>query len=281
MKPADRPGQSVRQVATISTMGTVVSVDVRTPAPDEQFGTAVEAMTIRLRAIDQAFSPWLSDSWVSRLIDGRVSPGDCPPEVQQVIELSMNLMELTHGYFSPFWRHPEYGSNGPDPTGLVKGWAAQQASDILLSLGMPDHVVNAAGDLVVSGGPGRGADRRPWRVGIPNPFRPQELAGLIELGAAAPRWAVATSGIAELGAHVSDPHSEVFPRSIGSATAVTRLNRINEGGATVDACATALVAAGDGGAAALLEKFPAHGVDALVIEADGTVRDPSSLLARA
>lgn len=280
MKSADRPGQRVGQLATISKMGTVVSVDVRTPAPDEQFGTAVEAMTIRLRAIDEAFSPWLSDSWVSRLIDGRVSPGECPPEVQHVVELSIILTELTDGYFSPFWRRMEYGSPGPDPTGLVKGWAAQQASDVLLSQGLPDHVVNAAGDLVVSGGPGRGEDRRTWRVGITNPLRPHELAGVVELGPAAPRWAVATSGIAELGAHVRNPHTGAFPRSIGSATAVTRLNGINEGAATADACATALVAAGDE-AAALVEKFPAYGVDALVIEVDGTVRDPSSLLGRA
>lgn len=48
----------------------------------------------------------------------------------------------------------------------------------------------------------------------------------------------------------------------------------------MDACATALVAAGDE-AAALVEKFPAYGADALVIEADGTVRGPSSLLGRA
>jgi thiamine biosynthesis lipoprotein len=261
-------------------MGTVVSVDVGSPVPDERLGEAVEAITVRLRAIDETFSPWLSDSWVSRLIDGRVCLGECPPEVQHVVELSMNSMELTDGYFSPFWRRIEHGSPGPDPTGLVKGWAAQQASDILISHGLRDHVVNAAGDLVVSGSPGLGADRRTWRVGIANPLRPRELAGVVELGPGAPRWAVATSGLAELGAHVCDPHTGAFPRSIASATAVTRLNGINEGAATVDACATALVAAGDG-VAALLEKFPAHGVDALLIEAGGTVRDPSSLLGRA
>lgn len=267
----------MKHVELVATMGTVVSLDVRATDRPEGFGEAVEAATDRLRAMDDMFSPWRGHSWVSRLICGQVSPADCPPEVLHVVEMAMELMELTDGYFSPFWRRLPYGDPGPDPTGLVKGWAAQQVSDILLSHGMPDHVVNAAGDLVVSGRPAPGDPTRVWHIGIIDPARAGVVAGVVELGHGSPRWAVATSGTAELGAHVSNPHTGRFPRSVVSATAVTRLDGFSEGGAVADACATALVAAGDR-AGELVGKLRVEGVDALFIESDGSRRDPSSML---
>ena len=90
-------------------------------------------MAVRLREIDDMFSPWQRDSWVSRLISGVLVTEDCPLEVQRVVELSVQMMELTDGFFSPYWRRRPYGDPGPDPTGLVKGWAAQQASDLLVA----------------------------------------------------------------------------------------------------------------------------------------------------
>jgi thiamine biosynthesis lipoprotein len=270
----------MKQVELVSTMGTVVSLDVRTAARHEVFAEAVEAVARRLRAIDDVFSPWRPESWVSRLISGAVVPGDCPDEVQRVVGVAVELMELTDGFFSPFWRRLPYGDPGPDPTGLVKGWAAQQASDVLVAHGLPDHVVNAAGDVVVSGQSTPGDPRCAWRIGISDPHHVRALAGVVDLDQTAARWAVATSGTAELGAHVSDPHTGSFPRSLVSATAVTRLDRFDEGAAVADACATALVAAG-AAAPALLERFAAYGLDVLLIESDGSVRDPRRLLASA
>jgi FAD:protein FMN transferase len=270
----------VKQVELVSTMGTVVSLDLRTPARPEIVGQAVEAVTGRLRAIDELFSPWRPDSWVSRLISGAVGRADCPPEVQHVVELATGVMELTDGFFSPFWRRLPYGDPGPDPTGLVKGWAAQQASDLLIRHGLPDHVVNAAGDIVVSGQSAPGDPSCSWRIGISDPHRARELAGVVDLDQSTARWAVATSGTAQLGAHVSDPHTGSFPCSVVSATAVARIQGDEEGGAVADACATALVAAGER-APLLLETLRTHGVEAVIIESDGSVRDPHRLLGSA
>jgi thiamine biosynthesis lipoprotein len=267
----------MKQVELVATMGTVVSIDVRTPARPEAFREAVEAVTMRLQAIDDQFSSWRPSSWVSRLIRGVIAPADCPDEVRRVVEVALELMELTDGYFSPFWRRLPYGDTGPDPTGLVKGWAAQQASDVLMSHDLPDHVVNAAGDVVVSGRSTPGDSASTWRIGISDPRRARELVGVVDLDQTAARWAVATSGMAELGAHVSDPHTGRFPRSVVSATAVTRLERIKEGAAVADACATALVAAGER-APALLVTLAAEGVDVFLVEGDGSVRDPRGLL---
>jgi len=266
----------MKQVAVVPTMGTTVSIDVRTPTQAEIFGRAVETVTARLRDIDDVFSAWRADSWVSRLIGRRVALNGCPAEVQHVMELAVDLERRTDGYFSPFWRSP-YGDAGPDPTGLVKGWAAQQASDVLVALGLPDHAVNAAGDVVLSGRPDPAEPDARWRVGISDPHRSQALVGVVELDQSAARWAVATSGAAERGAHVRDPHTGASPISIASATAVTSLDTFEEGGAVADAYATALVAAG-GRAPALLERSAAAGVGALLVADDGSVRDPLRLL---
>jgi thiamine biosynthesis lipoprotein len=258
-------------VDRVHVMGTVVVLDVRAATRPADFDTAVEAAADRLAAIDESFSPWLHDSWVSRLLRGDVPVEDCPAEVRLVVETAERLADVTGGYFTPRWR----GGTGPDPTGLVKGWAAQQASDVLLSHGLDHHVVNAAGDLVVSGSPTGVADGTPWRIGISDPSSPGALAGVVERIPGAHRWALATSGTAELGRHVADPHTGTFPGSVAAATVVTDARTHREAGAVADACATALVAAGDQ-AARLLARLPR--VDGFVLHADGRVSDPGGLL---
>jgi thiamine biosynthesis lipoprotein len=268
-----------RHVELVRTMGTVVTLDVRAAEPPEQLAAAVRAVTDRLCGIDDVFSPWRAGSWVSRLITGRVPLADCPAEVRDVIDLAARLAALTDGYFSAFWRGPST-SAGPDPTGLVKGWAAQRASDVLLAHGLADHVVNAAGDLVMSGRPDPQDATARWRVGISDPAVPGHLAGVVELPGGSRRWAVATSGPAELGLHVTDPHTGGFPSSTASATVVAPVGGSQpEGGAFADACATALVAAGDA-AGSLMRRLSQHGVEAFLIASDGSVDDPGRLLRR-
>lgn len=269
----------MNHVEVIATMGTQVSFDIRTPASTGRVEDAIGAVTARLRSIDEMFSPWRPGSWVTHLICGQVSLAECPPDVQHVVEVAINLMGVTRGYFSPFWRRLPHGDPGPDPTGLVKGWAAQQASDILVDRGLADHVVNAGGDVVVSGQSTPGNASSAWRIGISDPHRPGELAGAVELDQTASRWVVATSGTAELGAHVTDPHTGRFLRSVASATAVTRLASCDEAAAVTDACATALVAAGPS-AAALMNRLLEHGVESVLIDKDGGVHDPHQLLVR-
>jgi thiamine biosynthesis lipoprotein len=102
----------------------------------------------------------------------------------------------------------------------------------------------------------------------------------VALPAGPGRWAVATSGVAERGSHVVDPHTGASPTAISSATAVAPLDeRGAQAGALTDACATALVAAADQ-AGALLERLGTCRVHALVIHRDGRVVDPHHLLAR-
>lgn len=261
-------------VELVHTMGTVVTLDVRGPGPKPGFESAVADATERLHRIDARLSTWIPDSWASRLLTGAVALDDCPSQVRAVVALAEDVEAATDGYFTPRWRAD---APGPDPTGLVKGWAAQRASDVLVAHGFEDHAVNAAGDVVLSGlpVPEEPADAQMWRIGISDPARAGTLLGVVELPAGPWRWAVATSGTAERGRHVVDPHTGTFPGMVASATVVARVDApLAEAGAWTDGCATALVAAG-GGAAALLADLPVHG---LVLGADGVLTDPEGLL---
>ncbi len=262
-------------VELVHTMGTVVSLDVRTTRRPAGLAAAFAAAADRLNAIDETFSTWRPDSWVSRLLHGRVPLDDCPGEVRDVVRLAAQMTDLTGGLFTAHWRD-DRARPGADPTGLVKGWAAQQASDVLLAHGLEDHVVNAAGDLVLSGAPLAVRDGSPWRVGISDPLTAGALAGVVELlPAPGARAAVATSGTAEQGRHVVDPRTGSFPGAIASATVLVEAgSRHPQAGAVADACATALVAAGEQ-AAALLAELARNEVRGFLVHADGRVTDPT------
>lgn len=261
-------------VELVHTMGTVVTLDVRGPGPDPGYGAAVADATDCLHRIDATLSTWIPDSWASRLCAGAVALDDCPSQVRTVMALAEEVAAATDGFFTPRWRAD---APGPDPTGLVKGWAAQRASDVLLAHGCVDHAVNAAGDVVLSGlpVPEETGDPQAWRIGISDPAHAGALLGVVELPAGPWRWAVATSGTAERGRHVVDPHTGAFPGAVASATVVARVDApLAEAGAWADGCATALVAAG-ADAPGLLARLPVRG---LVLEADGVLTDPDGLL---
>lgn len=261
-------------VELVHTMGTVVTLDVRGPGPAAGYEAAVADATERLHRIDATLSTWIPDSWASRLRAGTVALDDCPGQVRAVTTLAEEVAAATGGLFTPRWRGT---ATGPDATGLVKGWAAQRTSDVLLAHGFADHAVNAAGDVVLSGlpVPEERGDQQVWRIGISDPARAGALLGVVELPAGPWRWAVATSGTAEQGRHVVDPRTGIFPGAVASATAVARVDApLAEAGAWTDGCATALVAAG-ADAPALLAKLPVRG---LVLGADGLLTDPDGLL---
>ena len=262
-------------VELVHTMGTVVTLDVRAAERPAGLAAAFAEAGDRLHEIDETFSTWRQDSWVSRLVHGQVALDDCPREVRDVVRLAGRLSDLTGGLFSPHWQ-ADPARPGADPTGLVKGWAAQQASDILLAHGCVDHVVNAAGDLVLSGAPLAVRDGSPWRVGISDPVTPGALAGVVELlPGPGTRSAVATSGPAERGRHVVDPRTGTFPGAVVSATVLVETGpRHPQAGAVADACATALVAAGEQ-APAVLAELTRHEVRGFLVHADGRLTDPS------
>jgi FAD:protein FMN transferase len=189
--------------------------------------TAVASAAAALRRADSDFSTFKNDSWVSRLRRREIVPDACPAHVRDVYRLAEVCRRRTDGFFDPAWR----GDGTLDPTGLVKGWAAEQASAALAAGGFPVHCVNAAGDVRARGMP---APDRPWRVGIADPLRRGGFVAVVE-GA---DLCVATSGIAEQGDHV------INPRTGAAATGLASVTVVGADLTLADAYATAGLAAG-------------------------------------
>ena len=122
---------------------------------------------------------------------------------------------------------------------------------MLSDAGVANLCINAGGDIVARGRP---APHRRWRFGIAHPHVGDALCAVVELGDAA----MATSGTAERGAHVTDPHTGRAALDLASVTV------IGADLGTVDAYATAALAMGFDAPAWLstLEGYEAYVVDA-------------------
>lgn len=258
-------GEALRTVRLVRTMGTVISLDVRTVLPAGEVEAALRAAEAVLHDADATFSTYRPDSWISRLARREVRPADLPADVIEVFGICAEVEQLTDGWFTVRWR----GDGGLDPTGLVKGWAAGRAGQVLRAHGLADHCVNAAGDVALGGRP---PGEPAWRVGVVDPRSSQALLGIIPAGGSTGDGAVATSGIAERGAHVRDPRSGEPVTSVLSATVV------GPDPAVADGLATALVAAGATAAPALLEAWRPHGWRGCLLVADGRLFDPDRIL---
>lgn len=168
------------------------------------------------------------------------------------------LAERTGGYFTG------YPGGVLDPSGAVKGWAVERASDLLTAAGARAHAVNGCGDMQLVGEPAPG---QVWRVGIAHPLRPGTLATTV----CARDIAVATSGPAERGNHIIDPHTGAAAAGIASLTVVgPRLG-------LVDAYATAACARGIAGLD-WVEQL--DGYEAFAVLPDGDTRSTSGFASR-
>jgi FAD:protein FMN transferase len=211
-------------------MGTAISIATWTEAcPDQAGRTArgLERAFAELRRADELFSPFKPTSQISRLREGASTVERCDPEVREVLALCERLRHVTGGYFDAYAAGPDR----LDPCGVVKGWAAERASNLLAEEGVPTHYISAGGDVRLCGQP---EGDRLWRVGIADPHRPGELLATIQSA----DLAVATSGIAERGAHVLDPHRGAPATELASVTVIGPSLTL------ADAYATAAVAMG-------------------------------------
>ena len=218
---ARRPlAAGVRRVEPL--MGTAISLEIAGAVP-ERVGDAVFAW---FRSVDARYSTYRPDSLVSRIGRGDRSAADA--EVRAVLDTCADLWRDTDGFFDA------HAAGRLDPSGYVKGWAVQVASDRLLAAGYPNHCINAGGDVRVRGY-ARPGD--PWRIGVRHPFDPTAVC-LVLTGSDV---GIATSGRYERGDHVVNPRTGRPARGLASVTVTgPDLGR-------ADAYATAALAMGEAG----------------------------------
>ena len=201
-----------------SVMGTVVSFLVDCPDWDpSKVHVAIDAACEELHRLDERFSAWQSESELSKMRAGEVEATS--PLMDEVLELCAEAYDASHGFFDA-WAMP----GGFDPTGLVKGWAAQRAVAVLADRGVEAALVNAGGDICV-------LPSRRYLVGIRHPTQVDALCGVVPISSA-----IATSGVYERGQHLLNP----FGGEIAAISATVVGDRL----VLCDAMATALAVGG-------------------------------------
>lgn len=202
-------------------MGTLVEVFVY--ADQGTAAAAVHQAFLRMSQVEDAADVRRKGSPLYALREGRgvVLEGDAA----SIVKLAMDVSRASSGAFDPtlgelveLWgfgmdqpRLPDsseikaareragyerisdltYGSGvirvWLDLGGVAKGYAVDEAVRILTESGVRSGIVNAGGDLRSFGiKPGN----RLWKIGVQDPDKPQELAGVLEVG----EISVATSG---------------------------------------------------------------------------------------
>jgi FAD:protein FMN transferase len=222
---AARPG--LRRVEMV--MGTAITLDIADDLPAPALDGVSDRVFGWLREVDARFSTYRDDSEVCRFGRGEIALADASDDLRFVLARCADLWGETDGYFDA------YAGGGLDPSGYVKGWSVQVASDRLLEAGVANHCLNAGGDIRLRGLSPAG---RPWRVGVRHPFNPSATCVVVS----GTDLAIATSGVYERGHHVIDPRRGRPARGLRSVTVVGR----DPG--TADAYATAAIAMGNAGA---------------------------------
>jgi thiamine biosynthesis lipoprotein len=223
--------ERVHTTAEIDVWGTILFIDVASGTVGlDEINAGLAEVTAYVKVIDQEFSTYKPDSQVSKIRRGELKIQDASAQMQEVWQLCEVARELTDGSFDPWCV-----KGGYDPSGYVKGWAADKCVKILLGHGAENIQVNAAGDLSLAGG---FEDGKPWSIGIRSPENRFEVLKVFEIF----EGAIATSGTYEIGAHIKDPHTGLIAIGARSATV------FGPDGGLADALATALVVTGRDGA---------------------------------
>ncbi|MFF0342564.1 FAD:protein FMN transferase [Kribbella sp. NPDC004875] len=187
-------------------MGMPISLALRGRHTDDEAAVRAWAAALDiLRTADRVFSTYRPDSCISRLNRGELTVADCPPEVAEVLALGERARIESDGAFDV------RRSAVLDPSGVVKGWAVERAAQPLDELVATDYCVSAGGDMTCRVST---PDGPAWRVGIEDPFDPQQVAAVVPIR----NGAIATSGLYRRGAHLTDARTGTTPTALASVT---------------------------------------------------------------
>lgn len=151
----------------------------------------IESVFDYFKEIDSRYSIYKENSEISQINNG-LPKAKWSFEMNRVLDLCEQTRRDTNGYFN-------IAHNGRlDPSGLVKGWAIANASDMLRRKGVNNFYIEAGGDIQVGG---KDSNNKPWTIGIRSPFNIDELIKTISVSTEG----VATSGTYIRGQHIYNP----------------------------------------------------------------------------
>lgn len=242
--PASKQDRPTLQARTFSCMGTVISLTLPTASGEDELVAATAVVEHLFAGLDETFSLYRPESEASRLARAEIRLPDASEETRRLYAYAVGWRLVTEGAFSP-----ERPDGVLDLSGIVKGYAIQDAGTSLLALGLYDWCLNAGGDVLASGSPvpasAESGRTEPWRAGIVDPNdRRTLIAGYPLGGHAGAKLALATSGSAERGDHIWAAGAGSRVRT-GAVSPVFRQVSVAAADiVTADVLATAIVAGG-------------------------------------
>jgi FAD:protein FMN transferase len=202
-----------------------------------------------LRGVDCRFSLYKDDSEISAFNRGEIALSRLSAEMCHVFELAQLTKSQSDGFFEI--SRPD---GKIDPSGIVKGWAINNAAQIIRDAGFENFYVEAGGDIQAGG---VNPDGEAWRVGIRSPFSDCDIIKVVSLSG----QGIATSGNYVRGDHIYNPHDPA--RVIKN---VVSLSVIGPNVLEADRFATAAFAMGEAGIYFIEERA---GFEGYVVNAEG------------
>lgn len=210
-------------------MGMPVVVDI----PEDGASTEIlERVFSYLKYTDEKFSPFKETSEITAINKGLIGREGWSEEMKTIINLSKQTENDTNGYFNIELENGKF-----DISGMVKGWAINEAAKMLDEAGFKNFYVDVGGDIEMRG---KNLEGKKWRVGIQNPFNPMEVIKVVHLS----NKGIATSGTYIRGEHIYNPIQNNSP-----ANEIVSLTIIGPNVYEADRFATASFAMGNDGIA--------------------------------
>jgi FAD:protein FMN transferase len=245
-------------------MGTVFIFQIGGEQSISSAQADVETACSILVDADNRFSLYKPESEISQIARGALSWESSSSLQKEIRSETRVWMEVTEGFFNPMAPDGTY-----DPSGLVKTWAAKNASMFLEANGYRDFTLNAGGDVYI------GPEVKTFpltRVGLSN-LKPINSPGasvnmILDVGGTKYRG-LATSGSTERGEHIW--------HHLGSSTGETflQVTVVATDLVTADIWATAIISGGQAAFDLFASKVSSKDAVALATGHDGRIQSTS------
>ncbi len=241
--------------------------------PDEVDTLLAQAEQLRRKSLG-AFNPALGSLnklWgFSRSTDASLPAPSSPPATDQISALQAASMHCIQKHHQNRWSRKNRDCK-LDFGAIAKGYALEQGMQVLKSHGIQNAIINAGGDIRVSGKHGG----RAWKIGIRHPRHAEKVIATINIEG---DLSIVTSGDYERFYiykgkryhHILDPKTGMPATKTQSATVVTT------NATSADAWSTALFVTGLKG----IESIEKLGMSAILIDADGKIHTTENIESR-
>ncbi|MGN7783682.1 FAD:protein FMN transferase [Niabella sp. 22666] len=255
----------------------------------------IDTVIAEISRIEYLISDWKPETQVSRVNENAgIQPVKVDKEVLELTERALKISEITNGAFDisfaameKIWKFDGTMTTMPSPEAVKKarqkvgykniiinkdsstiflrlpgmkigfgalgeGYAADKCRAMMLARGITAGLINATGDIQAWGKQPNG---RPWRIGINDPFKSNDLVGAIAINGA-----ITTSGSYEKYALIDGKrYTHIINPATGyPATGLTSVTITGPDTEMANAFSTSIMVLGPGAGLKLLKQFPEY-----------------------